>query len=184
MVLIELLNDSGLFQELYGIRRMITGIHFKLRREILLSVIALVASLLFLQVGNAQTNDLILDAKQQWDTYLVGGTCIPGSNNLFVGDVDGDGVVEIVTGGYMYSQNGSFATSDAPFRIWNWDGQKVTLEASKNWRGSISCVSAADLNGDGAVEIITSGSIRNQTGNSTTSLKIWRWDSQELTSRD
>ncbi len=155
--------------------------HFKLKREICLSIIVLVASLLLLQVGNAQTNDLILEAKQQWDTYLVGGTCIPGSNNLFVGDVDDDGVVEIVTGGYMYAQNGSFATSDAPLRIWNWDGQKVTLEASKNWIGGINCVSAGDLNGDGAVEIITAGSIRNQTGYSTTSLKIWRFESQELT---
>gem|GEM_PF-4666404 len=34
--------------------------------------------------------------------YGVGGTCIPGSHNLFVADVDGDGVMEIVTGGFMY----------------------------------------------------------------------------------
>jgi len=155
--------------------------HSKSKRIVYLSLFALLA-ILFLQQGvNAQTNDLLLEAKQQWDTYLVGGTCIPGSHNLFAGDVDGDGIVEIVTGGILYDANGSFASGYGPLRIWNWNGQTVTLEVAQNWKGSISCVYAADLNGDGTVEIITAGSSRNQTGQPTTSLKIWQFKDQELT---
>ena len=152
-----------------------------LKQIMYLSVVVLLAALLILKDVNAQTNDLLLEAKQQWDTYLVGGTCVPGSHNLFVGDVDGDGTIEIVTGGVKYDANGSFSTGYGPLRIWNWSGQTVALEAAQNWKGSIGCVYAADLNNDGAVEIITAGSSRNQTGNTTTSLKVWRFNNQELT---
>jgi hypothetical protein len=153
----------------------------KLKRILYLSLIVLFAFLLLQQGVNAQTNDLLLEAKQQWDTYLVGGTCIPGGHNLFAGDVDCDGIVEIVTGGIMYDANGSFASGYGPLRIWNWNGQTVALEAAQNWKGSVSCVYAADLDGDGSVEIITAGSIINQTGQTTTSLKIWHLNNQELT---
>jgi hypothetical protein len=132
--------------------------------------------------GNAQTGDFNLEAEQNWDTYGVGGTCIYGTNNIFVSDVDGDGAMEIVTGGFAYGTfNGSRTASEAPLKVWNWNGQNVSLKASANWRGNIMCLYAADVDGDKTVEIITAGSYRNETGNYTSScLRVWSLNNQEL----
>lgn len=132
--------------------------------------------------ANAQSQGFNLEAEQNWDTYGVGGTCIYGAHNIFVGDVDCDGVMEILTGGFAYNtENGSRTASQAPLKIWNWNGQNVTLKASSNWLGNILCLYAADIDGDKTVEIITAGSYRNQTGNySSSCLRIWHLTNQEL----
>jgi len=44
----------------------------------------------------AQSDSLILEVEQHWDTYGVGGTCIGGGHNLAVADVDEDGVRHLV----------------------------------------------------------------------------------------
>ncbi len=150
------------------------------KHAICVFLIVLVASFLLTCQANAQTNDLKLEAKQQWDTYLVGGTCIPGGHNLFASDIDNDGVVEIVTGGIMYEANSSFDAGYAPLKIWSWNGKTVFREGALNWEGGIWCVYASDLNGDGTVEIITAGSAKNQTGQVTTALKIFHFKNQEL----
>ena len=63
----------------------------------------------------AQDDDFTLEAEQNWDTYGVGGTCIYGTHNIIVEDVDGDGIMEIVTGGFTYNTvNGSRTGSQAP----------------------------------------------------------------------
>jgi len=143
--------------------------------------IALLCSSVALGV-NAQIGDFNLEAEQNWDTYTIGGTCVYGTQNIFVGDVNGDGTMEILTGGFAYNtSNGSITGSEAPLKIWSWDGQNVTLEASANWRGNIRCLYAADVDGDKNVEIITAGSFRNETDNHTSScLRIWRLNNQEL----
>jgi hypothetical protein len=132
--------------------------------------------------ATAQTGGFNLEAEQNWDTYGVGGTCTYGTNNIFVGDVDSDGAMEIVTGGFAYNTfNGSRTASEAPLKIWSWNGQNVTLKASANWTGNILCLYAADVDGDKTVEIITAGSYRNETGNYTSScLRIWRLNNQQL----
>ena len=131
---------------------------------------------------NAQTEDFNLEAEQNWDTYGVGGTCVYGTHNLFVGNVDSDDALEILTGGFSYNySNGSRIASEAPLKVWNWNGQNVTLKASANWIGNILCLYAADIDGDKTVEIITAGSYRNETGNYTAScLRIWHLNNQEL----
>lgn len=118
---------------------------------------------LIAQEGVAQPT-LVLEAEQHWPTYRVGGTCCFGSNNLFVADVDGDGTTEIVTGGYMYEEANSTVRSEAPFKIWSWNGENVTLEKSNQWAGIISAIHAADADNDGTVEILTAGSIVNGSG--------------------
>jgi hypothetical protein len=132
----------------------------------------------------AQSDSYILKVEQHWDTFGVGGTCIPGSHNLAVADVDGDGVKEMVTGGssYYLLPNGSRTTRSAPLKIWNWDGKNLTLEKSYNWTGNIGCVYAGDADGDGKTELITTGSMTNSTG-SYPSLRIWTWDGETLVLR-
>jgi hypothetical protein len=130
----------------------------------------------------AQTKDFNLEAEQNWDTYSEGGTCISGTNNIFVADGDGDGTKEIMTGGSAYRiLNGSTTNREAPLKIWNWNGQNVSLKASANWKGNIRCLYVADVDGDKTAEIITAGSYNNETGNYTTScLRIWHLNNQEL----
>ncbi len=132
---------------------------------------------------NAQTGDFNLEAEQNWDTYGIGGTCVYGTQNIFVGDVDGDNAMELVTGGFAYytATNGSRTIAEAPLKVWSWNGQNVSLKASANWVGSIVCLYAADVDGDKNVEIITAGSCRNETSNSTSScLKVWLLSNKEL----
>ena len=132
-------------------------------------------------MGSSNNDGFSLEAEQNWDTYGVGGTCIPGSHNIFVADVDGDNVKEIITGGFAYNYiNGSRSIGQAPLRVWTWNGQNITLKASMNWNGSVACLYAADVDGNGEVEILTSGSIRNETGNTTSSLRIWTLNNQRL----
>jgi hypothetical protein len=63
----------------------------------------------------AQDEVLTLEWEQHWPTYGVGGTCNFGTHNFFVGDVDGDGVTEIVTVGCMYVNQ----LCDPDLRIWS-----------------------------------------------------------------
>jgi len=132
----------------------------------------------------AQSDGLVLEWEQHWETYGVGGTCIAGTHNFFVGDVDEDAMMEIITGGFMYNvANDTRVSSEAPLKIWNWNGEKFTIEASQTWSGSIRSIYAADADDDGLTEIITGGSIRNSTGNYA-SLRIWSWNGDILVLRD
>ena len=126
----------------------------------------------------AQGGDYILEAEQHWETYGVGGTCNHGGHNLFIADVDGDNVIEIIAGGFMYYVTDK-TIWEAPLTIWSWNGQNVTLEKSHNWAGGIDCVYVADVDSDGTNEIITAGSFVNETG-SYPSLRIWNWNNEEL----
>ena len=123
---------------------------------------------------------LVLEWEQHWETYGVGGTCNFGTHNFFVGDIDGDGVLEMITGGLMYHvDNGSPTSLEAPLKIWNWDGENFTIEHSHSWAGVISAIHAADLDSDGSTELITGGSITNSTGRYP-SLRIWSYDGDVL----
>jgi hypothetical protein len=104
--------------------------------------IVFISSLFIQSKGYAQPENFLMEAEQHWDTYGVGGTCISGSHNLFLGDIDGDGDIEIITGGSSYSllQDGSTTSMAAPLRIWTWDGKNISLEFSQGWPGYINCV--------------------------------------------
>ena len=128
----------------------------------------------------AESGGLVLEWEQHWETYGVGGTCNFGTHNFFVGDVDSDGVIEMVTGGFMYyMENGTRISSEAPLRIWNWNGENFTCEKSHNWAGSIHSIYAGDSDGDGLNEIITGGYITNSTSGYS-SLRIWSYDGEAL----
>lgn len=146
-----------------------------------ISFLLISASFLVGQQVKAQSDNFVLEGEEHWDTYRVGGTCISGSHNLLVGDIDGDNEIEIVTGGSTYSllPNGTAAPREAPLRIWSWDDQNVTLEGKINWPGNINCVYANDVEGDGKLELFISGSIRNETG-TFSSLRVCNWDGSSL----
>lgn len=128
----------------------------------------------------AESGGLVLEWEQHWETYGVGGTCNFGTHNFFVGDVDGDGVIEMVTGGFMYHmEDGTRISSEAPFMIWNWNGENFTCEKSHIWAGSIHSIYAGDSDGDGSTEIITGGYISNSTG-TYNSLRAWSYNGQDL----
>ncbi len=131
----------------------------------------------------AQSDDFVLKVEKHWDTYTLGGTCTGGGHNLAIADIDGDGTLEMVSGGssYYLMDDGITRTNrTAPLRIWTWNGESLTLEKAYNWPGSLSCVYAADCNGDGKMEILTGGNVIDENNNTFPSLRIWSWDGQTL----
>lgn len=151
---------------------------------LLVCLLLLTFSFLAIQV-TAQSSQLTVEKEQHWETYGIGGTCISGSHNMFLKDVDGDGVTEIITGGYMYwLLEGNKTTSLAPLQIWNWDGKNLTSEKIIYWNGTgksagFYCIYAADVNGDSDLEILTGGRVTIGS-KSYAQLGIWSWDGSDL----
>jgi hypothetical protein len=98
-------------------------------------------------------------------------------NSIFAKDVDNDGQVEILTGGYR--RDGSIYTSQ--LRIWNWNGTAMSLKHNEEWdtnstRGVIT-VFADNVDQEGLPDILTGG-----FGNATSfdMTKVWNWNGTHL----
>ncbi len=119
-----------------------------------------------LHIENYDGRWLNLEVDKVWNTSYYNYT---GAKAVFIKDVDGDNVKEILTGGNVREG----PAKAAQMRIWNWDNTNLTLEYSQLWADhSINDIYADDVDGDGTVEIVTVG------GNTTTSmgqLRIWNW---------
>ena len=80
------------------------------------------------------------------DTYI---------DSVSTGNVDGDGSVEIVTGGDYYDGTRTVA------QLVVWNGGDLTLERIKTWYWTgdtdIYSVAAGDVDGDAQTEIVTGG---------------------------
>ena len=111
-------------------------------RCILFASLLFVLCFFFIENALVESDGLVLETEQHWETYRMGGTCISGvGGNIFVADVDGDKTLEIITGGHTYYIfNGTRTASEAPLKIWNWNGQNLTLEKSHKWNGNIRCL--------------------------------------------
>jgi parallel beta-helix repeat protein len=74
---------------------------------------------------------------------------------IAVGDVDGDGKNEIVTGGYYYDGTRTVA------QLHVWDGATLAVKKVQTWywggNTTINCLAIADVDGDGQMEIVTGG---------------------------
>ena len=111
------------------------------------------------------------------------------------GDLNKDGVIEIITAGYA----GNLNNSKGQLCVWHWTGQELILKAAEQWQnlegyaltisGSVqgntmvNSVKSADLDGDGLEEIVTGGSSFDGA-NVTAQVGIWGWNNETLTLRE
>ncbi len=151
-----------------------------------------------LRIWHWNGRELLLKANAEWRLVEDGyGLTIAGGvqgntmvHNVKVGDVDGDNVPEIITGGFAY--DGENVT--AQLRIWTWNGENLSLEESKEWGtdylNEVKCISLNDVDGDSQIEIVTSGMVAaygsfatNKTRPNHAQLRIWSWDGTTLSMR-
>jgi hypothetical protein len=91
-------------------------------------------------------------------------------NSLALGDVDADGFVEIVTGGYYYDG----VRNVAQLHVWNGSNLAVENVRTWYWGGSteISSLCLGDVDADGATEVVTGGFYFDGTRN-VALLHVW-----------
>jgi hypothetical protein len=156
---------------------------FKLFAFVLL--VSLIIGLCASRVG-AQTTSLNMDLELHYPTYSIAGTCVGASSHVFaMADIDGDGDLELITGGFAYDMtNGTKGPNLAPLYIWSWSqsSSNLTIEAMQNWTGNIRCVYTADADSDHKTEIITTGSEVNTSG-TFSNMRFWNWGGQNLVLR-
>jgi hypothetical protein len=116
-------------------------------------------------VWSVNGTTLSLEASKEWQTVsagyapniaggVLGNTVV---NNMKVADLNGDGIPEIVTGGFTY--DGSKA--EGQLRVWDWNGVDLILKGSQEWKDDditlVYCVTFGDVDGSGHTEIVTGG---------------------------
>lgn len=149
-----------------------------------------------LRVWSWTDNQLVLETDKEWQMVTnVFGVTISGLpmgntmiNNVKVGDVDFDGVPEIITGGFTFDGQ----VFNAQLRIWNWSGADLVLEKSQEWVSEditeIKSMSLNDVDKDNEFEIVTSGltSVYGSFNNTECTpdyaqLRVWNWKDNSLT---
>jgi len=148
-----------------------------------------------LRVWSWNGEELTLEANNEWRLVEgVYGKTVSGLpmgntmiNNVKVDDVDSDGILEIITGGWSYDGE----RINAQLKIWNWNGQELILEKSFEWItndiNEIKAISLSDVDKDGEIEIVTSGitavygSFNNpQSTPDHAQLRIFSWNDNTL----
>jgi parallel beta-helix repeat protein len=110
-------------------------------------------------------SSLAVETVKTW--YWTGDTVI---NSVALGDVDADGQVEIVTGGY-YNDG---ARNVAQLVVWNGSDLSVDRLTTWYWTGNtvINSVAVGDVDADGQVEVVTGGTF-NDGARDVAQLVVW-----------
>jgi hypothetical protein len=122
-------------------------------------LIPLLVGLLQSQIVCAQTDSLSLEARQVWD--LEGFACLYGNRGVLAADADGDGAEEVVTGGYVYYEEGF----KGQIRVYGWDGSTLSLEEDHEFSTpnyaltAINGLHVGDVDGDDVKEVIAGGCV-------------------------
>ena len=157
-----------------------------MRTPLIATIIALLVLNTLGCVGQEKTPEMSFG--EEW--YGKTGIAV---RSVAVGDVDRDGVPELITGGDLESEGSYTGVNTAGqglhpnglLRIWHWTGTALTLEHSEEWvtrRGArVNSVDVGDVDGDGVPEIITGGWANIGTGDINGQLRIWHWTGNALT---
>ncbi|MCK4243849.1 VCBS repeat-containing protein, partial [Candidatus Bathyarchaeota archaeon] len=101
--------------------------------------------------------------------------------DIYAADVDSDGVVEIVTIGWIWDGSEYWAQ----LRIYSWDGSTFDVEINREFQvdgewsiGESVCIT--DLGNDGHLEIIVTGFSIPMSGDLPAWIRVYRWDGSAL----
>ena len=131
-----------------------------------------------LKIWSWNGQNLTLETSYKWPNSQDSAAIVC----VAAGDANTDGTTNLLTGGNMANQSGTYAQ----IRIWHWDETDLKLLTSKEWnatmgRSSITAAIITDADKDGNPEIITAGRTFNIDTNQTNAeLRVWLWNGTEL----
>jgi hypothetical protein len=123
-------------------------------------------------------NGSVLEREHEKRWHITSATAI---TNVDVYDVDDDGTKEIITLGLNW-MGPTHLIYGTHMRIWNWNGNILTLEHSEeiyDFSQYMTCQTRsffADIDNDGAVEIVIAGYIQPQETSNVGKGKVWIWN--------
>ena len=142
-----------------------------------------------LRLSHALPDPIILKHQEQW--YTLSQTYAYG---VATGDLDNDGMPEIVAAGRYHTGSTSYAGEQERYgqiKIWSWNGTGYALRHVLNWtlagdgnpwwRG-INSITIDDVDSDGTKELITAGyvwehiPVASWMGTYECEVGIWNWN--------
>ena len=129
----------------------------------ILKLVAMVSIVTLLSLVAISNNAYAILPQNSTSWYWTSDT---KTSSVIASDVDGDGGIEIVSGGY-YTDNTVWSS-----QLTVWNGTTLALENVRVWywtsNTQIASVAAGDVDGDGGIEIVTAGAYFDNT----------RWNAQ------